>query len=334
MGKAILYFALLVSIKSFAQVVPPAPTFSPNTTKSQTPKKKTNYFEIRKDLPVIPITTEQIVDPLKKSHDFLSEEVTSFADSIDSLFGTERSTDEANKSTVRFSQSALWGEKARPLFNTNLSVDLRLPTLEEKGRELGDMIAGTVENDADSSLADSSQLPVKKKKNPWQFHIQPGIKFSQNMLEITTSGRARKDFVYGKWVHHFYEELTWSSFGVWEEVTSVNSDVIFNKKLLFRFVNDKNWYITSSYMNTHHGPSLIHKINDYSGVSYDLRLNTLLKDGNIWNESYVASFTYSRKIIKNWLIMELNPGIEFPRKNQYNGFSFIGIKFEFIFGNT
>ena len=47
---------------------------------------------------------------------------------------------------------------------------------------------------------------------------------------------------------------------------------------------------------------------------------------------YSAGFTYRRRIHRDWLFLDITPGVDFPRTEAYAAQPYIGIKFEAIFG--
>lgn len=282
-----------------------------------------------------PYTDIIIPESLELSHDMISNEVLSIADSLDSVFRKKAErAQKVNPTVLRLSQDSYVSEQQLPIHNTNVSFDLRLPSLEAKGQEIVDSFSFTREEEVNPGIWKENQREQKKHaaQKKWEYHFQPGVTVG-NPTIIFGRARLQRDFDnQGPWIHRFREEVTWRSLGTWDETTLFTSDTIMTKSLLFRFLNQKDWTITGSSMQSHHGPSLIYQINDVSGLSYDTRMNLIMHDSAVEIDSYSMGFNYTRTLVRDWMFLQVAPGYLYPHWAHFAPVANIYVKLDFVFG--
>ncbi|GEM_PF-5078218 len=264
-------------------------------------------------------------DYLEETREGVTNRVIRLANTVDSLFGSTRAVDEYEGSTLRVTQRYFLKDRDLGAEDVEASLNLKLPNLEhaeDKFRESIFIPGQTTTGEGSGGL---------KKKSTWDFTQESGIRVSIPISYFARL-RARRDFFTGQMVHHFYEQVGWDSRNQWEEKTSLISDYAINSSLLFRLLNEKDWAMTAGNVTSAHGPSLIYQIDDSSAASFDMRLFTGLHGRAIYTDNYTVGTTYRKVLPIEWMYVQLNPEISWPREKNFAGQWAVYLQLELLFG--
>lgn len=281
----------------------------------------TSYASGKKSSP----PKENIVD---KTHSRFGKQIQGLANRLDSLFGAERTDDERNRSSLRVITTGLYQEDKRSIYDYQLKLNLRLPTLEN-------YFKFKFENKNAKKNSKSSKGKNRKKKKPgeydWIFRSDLGLNVGPPPF-VFSRARARKNIKGINFIHRFSEELEWASNNGFTETTEFFSDKSLTNKLLFRISHTKIWRISSEDVTLSQGPSLIHSISARDAMSYNARALTVLKNF-IYFSGYQLNISYRRKLYSNWLFGEIIPALDFPKENSFRRTPSILVKLESFFGH-
>jgi len=271
---------------------------------------------------------------LEETRKTLSTRVLRLADTVDTLFGEKRVDDQKNWSTLRLSQRIVLKNGSSGFENPTMTLNLHLPNVQKIERSIQDWLKQSVEKAGEVAgiSGDSNGVSQVSEENLWTVHSESGIILA-NPLNYFARLRLRRDFIFEKFVHSFYEQIGWSKIGLWEEETSLTSDYAISRDLLFRFVNVKSWAISNDILSSAHGPSLIQQLSDNEAVSYDLRFFTLEENHRLYGEKLAVGSTFRTRLPMRWIFIDVNPEIAWERTTnfitQYNLF----FRLELVFGN-
>lgn len=283
------------------------------------PKKDTGIFS---NIPII----NQIPALLDGTQEEVASRLVGLADNVDSFFGEKRADDELNRSRIRLSYAYTVYAEKKPIDDYAVRVNIRFPKMEQKVK---DYFLGK-ETEKERTNAEARALRKKKEKNPWIFRTDAGMNVSYPPIFFTRA-RLRKNWELPIFIQRFTEELAWVSDQGVIQTTTLFHDYDVTEDLLFRIVNEQEWYIEPKDFNTSHGPSLIHKITDDDGISYGFRVRSTV-DGPWYMNGYGFGIRYRRNLRNQWLYGEIGPSLDFPKSESFRRVPSIQFKLESLFG--
>jgi hypothetical protein len=265
------------------------------------------------------------------------------ANRLDSFFATDRADDEFGRTRIRIRSLFSMRERAISDQTNQYRINLKLPHLEDKFRFEFDQNSDSkktgkkkksqpITSGPVSDMEERERLKRNKIYEGWIFNSDIGVS-AAIPPRLTTRARIRKNFITGTLIHRFVEQLTYRTdqSGLVEE-TRVDSDHIFNSDLIFRFINQKLWAIQNEDFVTNHGPTLLHRLTDNDAFNYGATLQTVIIDGNWYVNNYRLSLNYRRNVYKQWVYLDVIPGLDFPKTWSFRRTPFITFQLEMLFG--
>lgn len=271
---------------------------------------------------------------LDLTQNFVGTNINALANRLDSFFATERADDELGRSSVRIRYSYVTRERDLPVDETRYRINLKLPHLEEKFKfkYYKDQKKEKKNGEALTGEEAVKAAKLNKPKEGWTFNADAGVSVAIPPRLITRA-RLRRNFQAGSFIHRFAEQVTYitDESGLTEE-TSLQSDLKLRENLLFRFVNSKRWRVLKKDFITTHGPTLLHSLTENDAFSYGFLMNLVLTKGVYYVTSYTASVGYRRNLYKNWVYVDIIPGIDFPKQWSFRRTPFAVFQIEVLFG--
>lgn len=279
-------------------------------------------------LPPAPAETQAPIETsyIEQTRQAVTDRVLRLSDSIDSLFGNTKYEDKYNTSTLHVSQTVYTKDGRLGAESLEASLNLYLPNLKQMEENIRNYLFPS-----ESSKASTAGESSEEEKSNWDFNQESGVVVTLP-INYFARVRARTEFLTGRFVNSFYEQIGWSKNNEWEEKTSLTSDFALNRYLLFRFVNDLDWAMTNNVLGSTHGPSLIYQISDTRGISFDFRYSTLIETTAIYTNRMALGSTYRQETPLQWVFMSLNPEIAWERDTNFRPLYNIYLTFDFIFG--
>lgn len=264
----------------------------------------------------------------------ISRRLIQLANRLDSFFGEKRADDELNRSSVRLLYDYRVRDEKRPIDETEVRFNIRLPNLERlfrlsvsKNDEAPTASSGGPQANSSQTLA-PPQLSGDARE-PWRFRADAGLNVNFPPVVFARS-RLRKNWHAAPFIHRFVGEVGWFSDQGWGQNNSLFHDYALRKNLLFRFVHDQSWQITIKEFRTTHGPSLLQTLTDQDALSYNARVATQAE--GIWFASnYSLSVSYRRNLTGDWLFGEIVPTLDFPRAERFRRAPSILLRIESLF---
>lgn len=326
--------------------IPQSSSIKKNNTSKKSPlknqkrktKKKKNIPPMPPPPPPPPPPQEDIAEILypEKLGETVSQAVVRLANRIDSFFGSERSLDEKNGSTLRIVPSYIFFEHKKPIAELGVNLNLKLIHLEQKAKQLEKAIRDEFVTSSPSDNKTSSNIQKEKEKpsseNDWHYNFESKLA-SRPAIYYSGKLRARKNYTGHILFHHFSLSAGWDTDDQWSQKTTFTSDRAINEALLFRFNNDLSWYITEKLLQTSHGPSLIHTINKYNFVSYNFQLIFGNNENKLehWNTVYSINFRHGTPSQK--IFIDLIPMYSYPKEDYFSEVKSFEVRLEYFFGD-
>lgn len=268
-------------------------------------------------------------DLIDSTRNTITNNLIGLANRLDSLFGEQRADDELNRSSIRVIYDYRLQMEKKPLSDTQVRFNLRLPNLEKMFR-----FSVRKNEPAEGEVTAKEKKSPKKKedeetKEPWRFRSDVGLNVAYPPI-IFARSRLRKNWRWPWVIQRFETELAWfSDQGVIQEIILFHDHAL-AEDLLFRFVNQQIWRLNDERFSTTHGPSLIKDITDNDALSYNLRMSTRVEDA--WYvDNYSLGVAYRRNIKGQWLFAELGPTLDFPKRESFRRAPSILLRLETLF---
>lgn len=268
---------------------------------------------------------------LEDTRDVLSDRVVRLSETVDSLFGNNRTDDEKNLSTFRVSQTYFVRDGELGADNLSTSLNLYLPNLVKWQNRMREKYFSKKDKDKAAGGAAEGGFFEDEKRN-WDLNTETGLVVTVP-LNYYARLRLRRNFLLGHFENSFYEQVGWSKSNEWEEKTSLTTDFAVSRDLLLRFINEADWAMTRVEFRTHHGPSVIHTLDEHSAISYDLRYNTIMEGHTFYSDSVILSTTYGRRTQIPWIYTKFTPALSWAREDDFSPVWAFYLNIEFVFGS-
>lgn len=285
---------------------------------------------------------ENTIPILESTEQFFGMEANSVANRLDLFFADQRADDELARSRIRVRQTYLTKERAIPVKETRISLNIRLPNLEDKFRvdwfnddeeETKAEKKKKLKKKLSESKKSEVQLSQQELDKQWQFRSTVGAA-ARIPPTMNFANRLRKNFETGEVINRFVAEVNWFSDRDWEQETSLDNDLKLGEEMLVRFRNATDWKITRKEFTTNHGPSLRHRISDHQAMSYSATVGSTVESGTWFVTGYTLAPTYRRNLYHHWIYLDVTPGLEFPKEWSFRRTPFIFLQLEVLFGDN
>ena len=270
-------------------------------------------------------------------HALVSAVLADSIDSVDQFFGDDRLDDENRRSRLHTSLGFNYDQEEGTSLITNLSLRIALPRLQNR---LQFFIDGLVFDDDPDSFTSAFDAAGDSDSDAGLRHIFTRDEFRSLNTDVgirlgSTSqvfGRVRGRLVIpmDPWQLQLSQRFAWFTSDGLEETSEIRFDRPMANDYLFRSTTSLTWRENES------GWTPEHSLAMYKEVSP--RRSWRLSVAGVWPETphtskayYSTIFTYRQLLHRNWLFLDIAPGVEFPQENDYQANTFITAKFEIIF---
>lgn len=274
---------------------------------------------------------ERSIPILETTQQLLGGQVNTVANRLDLFFADQRADDELARSRIRLRQSYEVRERELMKDETQIRLNLRLPNLEERFKFEVEKEAKKEEKDKKKKDEAKKDAIANELNKNWQYRADIGT-VASIPPRVFFRNRLRKNWETGEIIHRFVEEVSWFSDRDWEQNTSVDSDLSISEETLLRFTNSSDWKITRKDFSTSHGPSLRQRLSENDGVSYSFSTSTVVEKGVWYVDGHRLAANYRRNLYKQWIYLDVIPGLAFPKKWHFRRTPFFGIQLEALFG--
>ena len=277
---------------------------------------------------------EKTIAILDKAQSFFGSRVNLAANQLDSFFATERADDEFGRSRLRLRGQYFIRDEAEADFKTQYRINLKLPNLQEKFKFKFGKDKEKKKTENNSKVSSEIKPKITHPSQGWIFNADIGVT-TAIPPQIVNRARLRRNIETGVLTHRFSEQLTYvtDENGLQEE-TNLDTDYAISGDVIFRFVNNKRWYITTKDFTTNHGPTLIQRLTDNDALNYGFTTQSIIHSGNWYVSNYRAAINYRKNIYRQWFYMDIIPGIDFPKIRSFVSTPFITFQIEMLFGGT
>ena len=296
-------------------------------------------------LPLLNVYGENTKKQLEDAHESLSKVINSTVNSIDQFFNDSRFNEgdsTKNRTQVRF------GAKTEQGGNSSLIASVRIqasfPNLSEKFQLLidgsSDELLVEEEKVVGASLQDQIDfVGAAIRYNIYEneeikINFDTGSKFTiepkfYSLLRFRNQYKLTDDIIFRPTQTLFYDETE----SGWGELTRLDLDWIVNNNKLLRSRSEARYTEVSNGFEINQEFRLRHKISEEKGVG--ARLNLLAEtDPSVVMTEYRTGLFYRQRLNWDWLNIETEPFLRFPRDQDYDSVAGILLFFEIVFEKT
>jgi hypothetical protein len=272
--------------------------------------------------------------------DIISDSFLDLASEIDSFFGDERNFTETDKSVLQLDVSQTMGRTGSPVVALTYKAKFILPNAQKRFHLLLESnpdqnLPGTtlaqqpqpkeVSLFKEFSTPDSYGTAIRfenKIDSQWRFSADGGIKADggSGIVDISIHPFARSSasfttplkLVQLKLTESFY---TFNTTGPGEN-TLLELDRHISDKMLFRSTSGATFLYDKEYFDLHQDFSIFHTLNPNASFLYQLTANGVSRPSSEVSE-YVALILYRMRLHQDWIFLELNPQLHYPKSTNF-----------------
>lgn len=286
--------------------------------------------------------------------DYLSDKFVDFATGIDSFFGNDRNFQETNKSVLQIDATRIMQQDATPTIGLSFKAKFHLPNAQRRlhlmlesnpDQNLPGQTLGQQLQQQQSSLFKEVTTPdsygaalrfENKEGSPFQLGADGGLKADNGQEFYTYSIHpfVRTSASYIKPLQIVQLKLTESMFwfnttGAGEN-TQLEIDHKYTEKVLFRATSGATFLVNNEDYTFHQDFAIFDTIDKQKSLLYQLTANGVSRPAAEITE-YVAMVLYRRRVHQDWVFLEVNPQLHYPKVNIFQINAELILRLEFMF---
>jgi hypothetical protein len=290
--------------------------------------------------------TSSYFDWLDKPRDYISERFVSLSNRVDSYFADERVFQESRTSYLRFYGDLVLRKSGASDFNPILQAKVVLPALEKRLHillESDSDVTGEVPTTAVPTQSGTPKVnvpndfraavQVQVADTPhWNISTDAGLRFHGLTLPPFARLRVSRVQRVRQWQFRFTEAVYWYEQSGAGESTQYDADYKFNDHYLGRSRTQAIWSDHDQRFDFEQSFVLFHPIDTNHALSYGASVYGQSQP-NSHVTDYALSATWRVRIHREWLFLDVQPGLSWPESESFHSTPTILFRVEAIFGD-
>jgi hypothetical protein len=286
--------------------------------------------------------------------DYVAEKFVSLANEIDSFFGDDRNFQETNKSVLQIDATRVMQQANAPNIGLTYKAKFHLPNAQKRLHLLLEsnpdqnlpgqtLVQQLLRQDAsvfkEVATPDSYGAAIRfenKEGSPFQLSADGGLKADsgQQFYSYSVHPFARSSASYTqplksvqlKWT----ESLFWfNTTGVGEN-TQLDVDHHYTDKVLFRATTGATFLVSNEDYTFHQDFSIFDTLNEQASLLYQISATGVSRPAAEVAE-YIAMVLYRRRVHQDWVFLDINPQLHYPKANDFQLNAELILRLEFMF---
>ena len=272
-------------------------------------------------------------------HAALCGRIVSTVDQVDRFFGDDRVLEDSEGTTIRAGIGVDWNQADGPSVKTRFNARLDLPRVEQRLQLIADNFTETEDSLESSQVRESLRESrpdagiryVVKDEGPIRFSGDAGLRFGGSP-QVFGKLRARLIAPFAPWEMRLTETVQWYSADGFGETTEIRWSRLLSRDWLFQSGSRLAWRQDRDGVT----PSQTFAWQRVVGDTWGHRIAIDAE----WPEvpstteaSYVLSYGYRRLIYRDWLFIEVVPGVDFNQARHYEANPRLAVLFEILLGD-
>jgi len=280
------------------------------------------------------------------THETVSKSLFTITNKIDSYFGDEKPLEEKNGSNIQLRYTTTSREFAEATTEPDFKINVKFRQLEKKLNFKFESIyddddkttksgqgADGLKKDRpeENALYRASIGFFKEQKRFWHISMDTGVKI-QSPPNPFARMRGRRSFYFKEVELRLTDKVMLDEANGLYNYTDINVYLDLIGKFSFSYTNKFVWKNDLNELVTVHGPSVFQEITDKQAISYNIRTRFLNMPTYAITGHEIFS-VYRRNIYKDWLFLELTPGVSLLADKNYSRIGFFTAQLEVNFGD-
>jgi hypothetical protein len=291
--------------------------------------------------------------------DYVSDKFVGFANTIDSFFGDDRSFQETNNSVLQVDATRVIQQNNIPTIGLTYKAKLHLPNAQKRlhlilesnpdqtqnlpGATLGQQLQQqqssipSVFKEVSTPNSYGAALRFQNKEgSPFQLSADGGLKADNGQEFYTYSihpfARSSASYVLplGAVQMKLTESLFWFNTTGAGESSLLDLDQHLTDKVLFRSSSGATFFNDNQDFSLHQDFSIFRTVNQQASLLYQVSANGISRPSAEISE-YVALVLYRRRIHRDWVFLEVNPQLHYPKANNFQLNAQFIVRLQFMF---
>jgi hypothetical protein len=291
-------------------------------------------------------TQPSLLEEMDAPRDYLSERIVDFSTRIDHFFGDERYFQEHNKSVIQMEMTELMEEGGNSTFAFEGKAKLDLPSAQRRfqlvlesnpeKKSTGDLKKDQSVPPTATTTPDKYSAALRYEKaeveSPWHFSSDAGVKV-QYPLDPFVRARTSYSLPLWDWRFKLAETVFWFSTTGLGETTQFDMEHVLSEPVLFRATTTVTCYEAPQNCDSRQDLSIFHTLDDRTALLYQLSVMGVSQP-TLQETDYSLLFRYRYRMHKDWVFIELDPQLNFPRTDDFRLNALLLLRLEVLFGAT
>lgn len=291
----------------------------------------------------LPDHSEPEIKPLAildEPQEAISKRIIRFANWLDSFFGEPRIFEEIPENYLQMNFQSLAQDHRSPRYRAEFRGKITLPHTEERLKLLiesepeDEDPAAAPESPAQALESQQQSVGLRYLNVPteqWRINTDAGVRLRTSPDPFVRL-RLRRLYALKKWNLRAAETLFWYDSSGTGSTTQLDLERVLNSKFFFRATSLATWLEETGYFNLSQEFALYHNLDSRRVLSYQVVTSGISRpEPHVTN--HLLSVRLRQQIHRDWLFMEINPQVNFPRDQQFHAVKSISFKLEFLFGS-
>lgn len=295
------------------------------------------------EVPVAGVTEPGLLQNIDAPRDYLSEKIVEYSTNLDHFFGDERYFQENNKSVIQMNLSETMAQSGNNAFAVEGQAKLDLPAAQHRFQFVLQSnpeknTAGEVKKDqpVDPNAAKTSDKYAaslrysKAEEERWHYSTEAGIKF-QFPLDPFARARVSYSMPVLDWRLKLSENVFWFSTIGLGETTQFDMEHVLSEPVLFRATTTSTCYEAPQNCDLRQDMTVYHTLNERTALLYQASVIGVSQP-SLTETAYVLLVRYRYRMHKDWIFLELNPQLNFPKTDDFKLNAYLLLRLEILFG--
>ena len=265
------------------------------------------------------------------------------SETFDRFYGDRRVEEEAKITRLKISPRVEFKDAQPAEFDVKFSIKLKLPRLKDRvqlivdnlreDEEILDELQTKVNSNQDILTEGDSSASVRvllKETMNFRATFDTGLKFDPEPIpRVKLRLRAHRPLKH--WTPRFTQSFFWESDDGFGEKTQFDLERERSNRYLLRLTTSALWSETSRGVEVAEILSYYYFISNRRAIGFRTGVIGHVEPHDRI-DTYFVRIPFRQKIYKNWIFLEIEPGLDFPIERDYETTPLIQIKFDFMFG--
>jgi len=274
-------------------------------------------------------------------HDTISRSFLYLANRIDDIFAEERFIEETNESIIQLNTLTRYVAEENPVIRFSLKGRLALPYLEnrlqlifdsaERERDIRNDFRTTDTSTDDRSFFTGVRFLARETRRS-RLSLDGGLRWRGGPVPFARV-RGRRAFLFDPWLVRLTQSVFWFSDRGFGETTLLDFERPLDETHLFRASPSVTWAEDTRGVDVRQRISVIHLLRARRLIAAELDIQAHTHP-SFEVDKYEFALRYRRPAHRDWLFVEIAPGVQFRRDNDYKMAPMITFKAEVLFGDV